>query len=236
MPVYDNDIGAKTIQIISRTPGRRNIPRQPSDRQRLDGSTGIAAVSSDGSQVPDGRHDVERRHGLRYGEYGFRCPYILAAPAILYERVNDAVTREVTKGELAYFVGMSHDGSKVDFTTTAQLVPEDEDTSSDMYQYDADTDQWTLVSQEGSLGSTDECSASWTEKCGVEPITPERISGSEGYETTARTPGPDDQIAYQSGDVYFYSPEDLQPGEVGADGQRQPLPFPRWSCASCHDA
>src|SRR5262249_12498554 len=120
-----------------------------------------------------------------------------------------------------YFVGMSKDGSTVDFTTAAQLVPEDQDTSYDMYQYNADTDQYTLVSQNGSLGSTDECEpASWTEKCGVKPITPERILGSEGYETTARTPGIDDQIAYQSGDVYFYSPEDLVPEEAGVDGQR----------------
>ena len=213
--VYDNDIKGKTIQIVSQTPGGE-IPQLVKDGR----PTGIAAVSSDGSHILMAATTSAHCTVYEYGEYGFRCPYILASPAILYERVNDSVTREVTKGELAYFVGMSHDGSKVDFTTTAQLMPEDEDTSSDMYQYDADTDQWTLVSQEGSLGSTDECSATWTEKCGVKAITPERVSGSEGYETTARTPGPDDQIAYQNGDVYFYSPEDLQPGEAGADGQR----------------
>lgn len=213
--VYDNNIKSKTIQIVSQTPGGE-IPQLVHDGR----PTGIAAVSSDGSHILMAATTSEHCSVFVYGKYGFRCPYILASPAILYERVNDAVTREVTKGELAYFVGMSKDGSKVDFTTTAQLVPEDQDTSSDMYQYNADTNQWTLISQEGSLGSTDNCTATWTEKCGVQAITPERILGSEGYETTARTPGVDDQIAYANGDVYFYSPEDLQPGEVGGDGQR----------------
>ena len=151
--------------------------------------------------------------------------------------MNDAVTREVTKGELAYFVGMSHDGSKVDFTTTAQLVPEDEDTSSDMYQYDADTDQWTLVSQEGSLGSTDECSASWTEKCGVEPITPERIFGSEGYETDRTTPGPDDQIAIPEWRrLLLLARGSACRAKWAADGQRNLYLYHEGQPAPGHDA
>jgi hypothetical protein len=210
--VYDNDIAAKSIQIVSQTAGGE-IPQLVHDGR----PTGIAAVSSDGSHI---LMAATTSSSCTVFEYPFRCPYVLASPAILYERVNDAVTREVTDGKLAYFVGMSHDGSKVDFTTTANLSPEDKDNSSDLYQFNADTDEWTLVSQEGSLGSTDECSATWTEGCGVQDITPERVLGSQGYETTARTPGPDDQIAYQNGDVYFYSPEDLQPGEVGENGQR----------------
>jgi hypothetical protein len=213
--VYDNDIKNKTIQIVSQTPGGE-IPSLMHDER----PTGIAAVSSNGSHILMAATTSKYCNVFVYGEFGFRCPYILASPTILYERVNDAVTREVTKGELAHYVGMSKDGSRVDFTTTAQLVPEDDDTSSDMYQYNADTNKWTLVSQEGSLGNTDACTSTWTEKCGVQPITPERVLGSEGFQTTARTPGPDDQIAYGNGDVYFYSPEDLVPGEVGGEGQR----------------
>ena len=116
---------------------------------------------------------------------------------------------------------MSQDGSKVDFTTTAQLVPEDQDTSATCTSTTPTRTTWTLVSQNGSLGSTDECAPTVDRKSAAwKPITPEKIIGSEGYETTARTPGTDDQIAYESGDIYFYSPEDLVPGEVGGDGQR----------------
>jgi guanyl-specific ribonuclease Sa len=115
---------------------------------------------------------------------------------------------------------MTKDGSKVLFTTTEPLLSQDHDTSADMYMWHEDGNSLQLISQQDNLGNDDDCSATWIEKCGVEAMYPRRVIGSEAFDDAARVPGPDDQIAYENGDVYFYSPEDLVPGEVGADGQR----------------
>ena len=79
--VYDNDINGKNIQIVSQTPGGE-IPSLMHDGR----PTGIAAVSSDGSHILMAATTSKYCTVFEYGEYGFRCPYILAAPAILYER------------------------------------------------------------------------------------------------------------------------------------------------------
>ena len=72
------------------------------------------------------------------------------------------------------------------------------------------------VSQEGSLGNTDECSADLDRKMrGGGPSLPNGSPGPKCFDTTARTPGLDDLLANQSGDIYFYSPEDLAAGRSG---------------------
>jgi guanyl-specific ribonuclease Sa len=161
--------------------------------------------------------------------FPFECPYILGAPARLYMREGGpgpgGITYEVSRGEEVNFVGMTRDGSKVYFTTTAQLIPgtgegQDNDTSLDLYQWSPEGDKLTLISREGGLGNNDNCSATWVEKCGVQPLTPQFMNYSELFEQKARVQGIDDVMANDSGDIYFYSPQDLVPGEVGGDGQR----------------
>src|SRR4029079_15410494 len=100
---------------------------------------------------------------------------------------------------------------------------QDNDSSVDLYQWSEEGGSegtLTLVSRGPGLGNTDECSATWVEKCGVQPLTPIFMNYSELFELKARFQGIDDVMAADSGDIYFYSPEDLVPNEVGGDGQR----------------
>jgi len=215
--VYDNDIGAKTVSVISKLPGGEDIPVQPSVSGDPTRVTGIAGESTNGSRV---LLAGTTSAACNVNQYPFECPYMLASPARLYMRVGNAVTYDVSRGEEVYFGGMTKNASKVLFTTAKALDAADTDTSLDMYMWEEQGDKLTLVSQEGSLGNSDACSASWTPKCGVQILTPEKQVGSLYYELVARVPGLDDELARDSGDIFFYSPEDLVAGEVGGDGQR----------------
>jgi hypothetical protein len=225
--VYDNDIAAKTVTVISKDANGDPIEQEPqtvgTDPERI---TGIAGVSTNGlrvlmagtTQVPacneqnGGHNDIEA--------FPFYCEYELRRPARLYMRENDAITKEVSRGKQVYFVGMNRNGSKVYFITDEKLLPQDTDTSEDLYMWEAAGDELTLVSQEGSLGNDDECSATWTEKCGVKMITPINFQAGRYFDRKAHVQGIDDVLAPGNGDIYFYSPEDLVEGQIGGNGQR----------------
>jgi hypothetical protein len=208
--------------VISKDANGNDIEVEPAAAGDAHRVTGVAAVSKNGSRVlmagtTNPYCDVN--------QFPFECPYILGSPSRLYMRVNNAITYEVSREKDVNFVGMTRDGKKVYFTTTAQLIPgtgpgQDNDSSLDLYMWSEEGDTLTLVSREGNLGNTDKCSASWVEKCGVEPLTPQFMNYSELFDLKARVQGIDDVMASESGDVYFYSPEDLVPGAVGGDGQR----------------
>jgi hypothetical protein len=51
-------------------------------------------------------------------------------------------------------------------------------------------------------------------------ITPRHFQESQYFYLHAHVPGIDDVLAPNSGDIYFYSPEDLVEGEIGGNGQR----------------
>jgi hypothetical protein len=216
--VYDNDLGPKTVEVVSKLPNGEDIPAEPpvaGDQNRV---TGIAGRSTDGSRLTmagttNPPCDVEK--------FPFECPYILGYPARLYQRVNNLITYEVSRGEEVNYVGQTRDASKIFFTTTAALDPvADTDTSRDLYMWEENGDKLTLISSDGVLGTGDGCSATWTVKCGIQPLTPNFSQFSEIFDRVARMPGMDDVLANQSGDIYFYSPEDLVPGKVGGDGER----------------
>ena len=107
-------------------------------------------------------------------------------------RVDDAITYEVSRGKDVQYVGMTPDGSKVFFTSPDKLSPEDTDESVDLYMW-TDDDKITLVSED-------------TDGAGEGEVTPIR-----GEEAT------DSSIASATGEIYFYSPEQLD-GERGLDG------------------
>ena len=136
-------------------------------------------------------------------EQFYGCPQ---GPTKLYMRVNDAVTYDVSRGHEVTYVGMTEDGSKVFFTSSEQLTPEDQDTSTDLYMWSEATNSLTLISKgNNGAGNTDACDASWTSQCDVIPVI--------GAIKT------DDSIAAESGDIYFYSPEQLDASKGLADNE-----------------
>ncbi len=155
------------------------------------------------------------------------CQRFTDTPIHLYMRVNDAISYEPSRGEdgknhAVKFLGMTPDGSKVFFTSEEQLTAEDKDTSTDLYMWSEATDSLTLVSKgdnagnAGEPGQSDGCNAnaSWTTKCDIQPNENYEWSllpggeGGNGIADSAITPG---------GDIYFYSPEQLD-GDRGALG------------------
>ena len=105
-------------------------------------------------------------------------------PYKLYMRVGGGkgVTYEVTKNgsSATEFVGMTRDGREVLFTTPASLEAADVDTSVDLYVWREATDTVTRISKApveeglGKEGNKDACGATWTTKCDVRAVDPER--------------------------------------------------------------
>ena len=81
-------------------------------------------------------------------------------------RINDAKTYDIAEGHVVQYVGMTADASQVYFTTADPLAAGDTDTSTDLYLWSEEHKALTLVSGgSGAAGNSDECSATWTEKC-----------------------------------------------------------------------
>ena len=177
--VYDNNIGAGTVTIASRTQSGGPIPQgagEPTETIQL------PAVSNDGTHV---------LMSTQAGNGGVK----------LYMRVNEAVSYDVSQEHGVQFVGMTSDGSKVYFTSEEQLTSEDDDTSTDLYMWSEASNALTLVSTgTDGAGNTDDCEASWTSKCDIQTI---ETAGADFQGTQ------DSSIASQSGDIFFYSPEQL---------------------------
>ena len=207
--VYDNDIATGTLEIVSKTSGGADIPLDPLAEEnpgQLGGTAQfikIPAVSSDGS------HILMSTAGP-------------GGTAHLYLRVNDAVTYEPSLGEDHVnhgvdFAGMNVGGTEVFFSTAAQLTADDHDSSVDLYRWSQATDSLTRLSAgaEGEIGNTDRCNTNWTVGCGVEVVPTAAIN-------YLSTPGParDSALAAERGDIYFYSPEQLDLGARGIPGYR----------------
>lgn len=182
---YDNNIANKTVEIISTMPSGANIPQERSEvpNEYIE----FPGVSTDGS------HILMQVKGVD-------------GPVHLYMRVNDAVSYDVTHGD-ARFVGMTRDGSKVDFASSRQLSSDDTDHSLDIYQWEEGEGEGTvtLLSQGNGGGNENSCGPSWAESagCGAIPLTTER-GNPFGFVSVDAI---DDYIASEAGDVYFYSPE-----------------------------
>jgi hypothetical protein len=126
----------------------------------------------------------------------------------LYMRVDGAVTYDVSKGNYVDYVGASADGTTVYFTSSQHLTPEDHDSSKDLYQWSEATDSITLVSiGNNGAGNGDGCDVGFTEKCGVTTFSTQsycQLQTALGGNCLS-----DNSIAAGNGDIYFFSPEQL---------------------------
>jgi hypothetical protein len=199
---YDNDIDARTVTIISKLPNGEDFqleaPKTPS--QKGIDFRGI---------TPDGSHILMETPGI--------------GGSHLFMRVNQTVTYDISRGASVEPIGMTRDGGKVFFVTGAQLTGDDTDASTDLYMWEEDgaggPDELTRISQGNGNGDVDTCSAAWgVSGCGVKPLTPERAHPNSGQ--LVSMPGQDDLFAEASGDIYFYSPELLDPTSPGVLNQR----------------
>ena len=111
------------------------------------------------------------------------------------------------EGAPVTLLGMTRNGETVDFLTPVELLPQDTDSDADIYQWNEHTDSLTLLTQGGGVGDTDSCNASWTSGCDVQMLHTQR-------------PDLDNAIAPGNGDVYFYSPEQLDPENPGVRNER----------------
>jgi hypothetical protein len=191
---YDNDIAKASVSLISLTPSKANIPADVGGSQYFE----FPGISADGSYI------LMQLPGVGGGVH-------------LYMRNTSAeLTYDISRGLGVNFVGMTRNGKKVFFTTTAQLETGDTDTSADMYMWEGPDDTLTRVSIGNSQDNADSCGATWTSKCDAIGVSTEKLHPWG----RASIPGTDDAIATASGDVYFYSPSSLDPDRPGLTGQR----------------
>jgi hypothetical protein len=192
---YDNDLQTGTVKIISTLPGGEPIP--------YGGAAGEYITIPPTGVSENGSHILMQTHAPD-------------GPNRLYMSVNDGPAYEVSDGHGVTFIGMTPDGSKVLFLATQQLLPEDTDESADVYMWhenEGSPPSLSLISQDDQRGNTDDCQASWTEKCSTELLETERgdrsgYSPQLGYQDTTFG-GPDSKMARSSGGLFFFSPDVL---------------------------
>jgi hypothetical protein len=215
--VYDNDIAAKSLTIVSKTPGGADIPQDtPGNTLGASEYIRIPAVSPNGSHIL-----MSTVHGssgavhlyLRYTSSGFSYDVSegrngLGEP----DEINHGVT----------FEGANKAVTSVYFTSSEKLTPNDTDTSIDLYRWSENAGSPTLTrlsAGSGGSGDTDACSSTWTTKCNVVVVPYRTLNRRLGGPVEVIVNTTDNAIAAEAGDVYFYSPEQLD-GEHGIAGRR----------------
>jgi hypothetical protein len=225
---YDNDVAANTATIISKLPGGGNIPQDPlgctneggKQRQCQDEFIRIQAVSTDGSNVlmsTWAKHEGEFPN--KNEETGVSDTFIrkdvhlyMHTPAANYN-----ITEGPGAGYRAHFVSMNRDGTRVYFTSDEQVTADDTDNSVDLFEWEEASGEVRRLSTGsiGEAGNTDECNVGWVEGCGVQTVD-ETIDRFQPGEEEFYTP---DNFNSQTGEIYFYSPEQLDGGK-GLANQR----------------
>jgi hypothetical protein len=227
---YDNDTVHNTLKLISKLPGGAPIGQEPGAKAGAEELIQFPSVSTDGSHILMGTATKPacKQDNFPGGSStgGPLCP-IITQPTHLYVRVNDAVTYDVSAGKAVHYVGATPDGTKVYFTSDERLTADDTDSSTDLFMWEENggAPQLTRISTgaPGLAGNTDACASTWTSDCDVKTYEDSRITTAKGnrgglgaWDPSNPNPGyTDNAIAAKSGDVYFYSPEQLVEGKGG---------------------
>ena len=215
--VYDNDTHARTVEVASKTAAGEPIPAESTNA--VGDPLQIPAVSADGSHIlmaaggtgPCGFASCDSPPCGSIFDVLNRCPM---QPSHLYMRVDGTITYDVSQGHVVTYVGIAEGGSTVYFTTGQQLTSDDHDTSIDLYRWSEATDSLTLISTgPGGTGNSDACNASFVAQCGVTVYSNISLCQlNSGLGGNCRS---DNFIASKTGDIYFFSPEQL----VGTRGR-----------------
>jgi hypothetical protein len=123
----------------------------------------------------------------------------------VYMRINGASSERIAEGVRA--IGMTRSGSRVLLASNLQLTSDDHDDSGDIFAWSEATGSLTRVSQGDGAGDTDDCAATWVGKCGALELRTNRRDT-------------DNVFAPSSGDVFFYSAENLDGTTPGVPNQR----------------
>ncbi len=189
---YDNDVEAASVEKASLLPGGADIQ---------EGAGGGGGGSEEFIKIPavstDGSHILMTTQGV--GD---------SKAVNLYMRVDGAVSYPIAQGKQPLkLIGMTSDGSKVVFASTDRVTADDTDSSEDIFVWSEQTNEITRVSQGNGAGDSDACQTEEGAVCPASPLVTQR-------------PDSDDPIASESGDVYFYSPEQLDPNSPGLANEK----------------
>jgi hypothetical protein len=228
---YDNDVTNNTLSLISVLPGdNAPIVQESFPNGGPNEVIQFPKVSEDGSHILMGTLKNPQCRQVEYPAYHFeQCPQI-SNPTHLYMRVNDAVTHEVAPVPVTY-VDATPDARKVYFTTAQALNGEDTDSNIDLYVWSdlGGAPTLTVVSKGLNGGNKASCGASWISGCDIEIYKDDRISAASsnrgglspnwfGLGSSGMSPAPgntgtkgftDNAVAIDTGDIVYYSPEDL---------------------------
>lgn len=215
---YDNNIETGAVEKISFNEEGEDIRQDP----RVSGSETGEEFIKFRWVSPDASHVLMSVAGPPDHNCGLECT--TAEENIhLYMYVRGHGTYDVSKDfegvdRAVHYAGTARDGSEVFFTTGQRMTADDTDSSVDLFRWDESTNELTRLSAgSGDSGNADACPGSWTSHCSVEVVP---ISHScLRPQTTERRECGDSVIAKETGEIYFYSPEQLD-GARGVSGDR----------------
>ena len=202
--VYDNDIEADTVTVISKTEDGADIPRD------------VAGKANEYMRIPavsrDGTHVLMSTEAAPEGSGPDRVHLYMAV-----NRGDHYDHYEVSEGQDdlnhgVFFEGMVDDGSVVYFTTADQMTPDDTDSVTDLYRWTEDGNEVTRVST-GSAGTGN------SSTCGAVSCAVQVVPNGHDFDYSPQAFNRDTVLATDTGDIYFYSAEQLD-GSRGIVGKQ----------------